>query len=279
MTRTAGRVLRVAALSMVIGTAGCAPGPTRIDAGSAPSVASSAPGPAGHDAGPSPTDVAPSASRTTGSALDQLQGFLQQVDVLDGDLAQAATLVNGDITTSGVRVRPATRRAVEALHEGQRALPGTIPAGLDATLSTAVLTVFQLVTDRARAFDVLPAAPFAATDSSEFGQLRRCLGVGAPALARFPAALARLRAAAAAAPAFTPAAPASRAAAELAVSARWLSQGEECGISAAPGTVPPLKLPKIVWQNTDGTAGTIDGVRFTASYAAASGWTVDIHAG
>lgn len=220
---------------------------------------------------------APVAERAT--ALDGLGAFLAEVDRTDARLHEVAGFVNADVTAKGVRARPQTVAAIYALD--LKPLAKALPAGAGTALTRASMLVFSNLSSRAASFRGVPEG-FAPVGSEEYAHMRECLANGARAQARFAADLAALRRLAAASPAFVPAAAGSRAAGEIALQTALAVGGNTCCGSC--GGYVDDELSPVVWRakedpvegHTDGTIGVIE---FEASYTAAAGWKIELHAG
>ena len=229
--------------------------------------------PAGSKGGAAPT--AP--DRRT--ALAQLQPYLARVDALDATVRRVSAMINADTSSTGVRLRPATRTAIGALQAEVLRTGRALPAGLSASLNRPAVLVFSELASRAAAF-------YGVGDVSRgtdgWARLQGCLAGGARAAARFPADVAALRSLAAAAPAVAVPPASSRTAAEPLVRTQWIWGREACCASCG-GYLADTLVP-IVWHThrttvNGGSDGTVAGVDFAATYRAAGGWTVVIHAG
>ncbi len=265
------RSAAVTAAILVAGLAGCG--------------STVAPGTGGGASSPAPaaTSSAPSATQTSPSAADQLAGFFGAAQLADAQLRHAAALVNEGIGTTSMSFSPAALAAVKALDTAPVAR--AIPAGLPAGLLRRVVLVYSDLESRTASLMSIPRSGYTSgrlpIGSQDGSYIYRCLGNGAPAAARFAADLAAARALAGATPPVTVAAPDSRAAAEVAVQVTFINVGNSGCDSCGGGVLTTLGT--IIWQRhyeAEGrySDGTINGLRFNASYHAGSGWQVQLWA-
>ncbi len=277
-----GPVLSVA-LVFVLAACGSAGQPSGAGrpGGGAPSGTPAASSPAAPSQAGSPA-VPPAGGpgQPRASAADRLSGFLAAAQALDARLHHAAVLVNGGVGRTRLDFPPATQRAVLALSAVP--LARSIPAGLPPELLRRTLLVYSDLVSRERSLGA--AARFVSPmpiGSEEARFVLHALGHGALAAARFDGDLAALRALGRSAPPVTVAAPDSRAAADLAVRVRDIDlRNSGCGSSG--GTVVTT-LAHVVWQpkyerGIGHTDGTINRLRFRASYEAGRGWDVELWA-
>jgi hypothetical protein len=264
---------------LVAGLAGCgstvAPGPGGGASSSAPAATS--PAPAATSPAPAATSPAPPATPPSASAAAQLAGFFAAAQLADARLKRAAALVNEGIGTTSMSFSPAALAAVNALDPTPAAR--AIPAGLPAEMLRRVLLVYSELESRNASLRSISRSGYSSGSLPISGQegsyISSCLGNGAPAAARFGADLAAARALAEAIPPVTVAAPDSRAAAELAVRIAFIN-GWNSGCDSCGGGVLTT-LATVIWQREhvsgDGYSdGTINGLRFSVSYHAGSGW-------
>jgi uncharacterized protein YceK len=214
------------------------------------------------------------------SALAGLAGYLEAVAAADVRIRRVAALVNGDITAAGVRIRPTTAAAIQALDVTDVA--AALPPGMPASLTRAALLVFSELSSRRTAFHGVPLEGLVAAGEPGFARMTACLANGARAAARFGADVAALRTLAAATEPLRRVEPASRAAAEIALRTRYV-QGQNGCCDSCGGYVSDRLVP-IVWNARDlpggvHVDGTIDGIDFEARYRTPGGWQVAIHAG
>jgi hypothetical protein len=278
--RRAGCRAVVAAVAVLVAS-GCGGA-----AGSAAPAGGVASRPAASSSGAAATGVAsaagsaPAGATGTGvSALAALQPYLQQVAARAAQLQQVAALINVDVTPTDIRLRPGTARAIQDAQDST-ALRRAVPAGMSVALTKAALRVFSNLASRAAAFRGVLEAPTPVSAAS-YRSAMACLANGGAAAAGFAADVAALRSLSARSPAFTPAPESSRAAAEIALQADFVGAREAGGDSC--GGYVGDDLQTIVWGHPTGISGpadgTINGVDFSATYHAGTGWAVQIHAG
>lgn len=227
--------------------------------------------------------ASPPASPAASSAATQLAAFFAAAGHADGQLRQAAALVNGDMRGMSMRFTPATIAAVNGIELAP--VVSALPAGLPAGMLRAVLTVYGDLASRSGAFNgvriygssgrELPAGGL------EAQSVLRGLRNGAVAAASFSADLAAARALAQRTPPATVAAPDSRAALELALRLQSIGLHNTC--SEEFGGFAPRSLEPVVWQPGAGQhpshyEGLAGGIRFTADYTVKDGWTIIIYA-
>jgi len=255
---------------------------------SGPGAGASSPAPVPSSPATSPASPVPSspavspvpsspATPPSASAAAQLAGFFAAAQLADARLKRAAALVNEGIGTTGMSFSPAVLAAVKALDPAPVAR--AIPAGLSAGMLRRVLLVYSGLESRTASLMSISRSGYSSGSLPISGQegsyIYGCLGNGAPAAARFDADLAAARALAEAIPPVAVAAPDSRAAAELAVRIAFIN-GWNSGCDSCGGGVFTT-LATVIWQREhvsgDGYSdGTINGVRFSVSYHAGSGW-------
>jgi hypothetical protein len=234
--------------------------------------------PAGSTGTTAPTTIAPPTTQARKTAADGLAGYFAAARLADARIHHAAALINAEIGAAGAPgFSQATKDAVAAADP--LAAAAAIPAGLRPDLMWAVLRVQNDLESRWYAFrpgtDGVLSPP-----GDERSDLMRCLGLGAPAAARFPADLRAARRLAATLPPVRHVPARSRAAANLAVRLRLIvlanSGCENCG-----GYLY-ARLPRVVWRpSTAGDTtfdGTADGILFQARYHPGSGWDVLLNA-
>ena len=279
--RRSAAVLTTTILAAIL--AGCgstvASGPGTGSSSPAPATTSPATSPASPGASSPAASPVPSspAAPPRASAADQLAGFFASAQLADTRLRHAAALVNQGIGPTSMSFSPAALAAVNALDTAPVAR--AIPAGLPAEMLRRVLLVYSDLESRTASLSGIVRSGSSSSPlpiSSEWGRyVYSCLGNGAPAAARFDADLVAARAQAEAIPPVTVAAPASRAAAELAVRVEYINLGNT-GCDSCGGGVLTTLAP-VIWQREhvsgDGYSdGTINGLRFSVSYHAGSGW-------
>lgn len=236
------------------------------------------------------TGAGPGPEATSGarrSALDGLRTYLTRVDGADARIGAAARMINADTTASAMRIRPATRAAIQALtlDDVARALP----AGMTPELTRRALLVYSELSSRRAALTAvggLSPGPdgIAAVRKGTGGWdlVQGCLASGAKAKARFAPDVAALRTLAASSKPFTVPPVSARATAEILVRTVYIDGWNGCCDSC--GGYVTDRLAPVIWQPKDYGSGehvdgTIDGVGFEASYRAATGWRVVVHAG
>lgn len=255
------------------------------------SAEDASPGPAGST---SPTTAPASPSRTpsvspspstgggqgggaTATAATQLAGFVTQARVLDSRLRRASTLINGGVHKDVIILAPATVAAVNDINP--RSLVPRIPSGMSPTLQRAVMLVYSDVVSRRLAMRrVTEYAEYTPLprESTMATELVTSLGNGAPAARRFDRDLAALRDLAAASAPVRVAPQSSRSTAEVLLRTLYIDMLNGGCDSSGGGVL--TKLMPIVWSQTGGFDGTINGIPFKADYAARTGWKVMINA-
>jgi hypothetical protein len=240
-----------------------------------------------------PTTTTASTTTTTArpSAAGDLAAFFASAAASDQRLKAAAALVNGDISRTQLVVTRATEKAIAAAvpTASARAIPAGLPPGL---LLPVLLVQSDLVSRYWAMRGWAPHGLLAPADNANPVPIAdwwaryalTCLGNGAVAAARFDADVAAARAAAAAAPPVTAVPPYSRAAADLAILLNDI-EGRNAGCLSCGGT-RETSLPTIMWYatprpmpNSDKRAdGDIHGIAFSAHYAPAKGWTIEVWA-
>ncbi|GAA4472764.1 hypothetical protein GCM10023170_093000 [Phytohabitans houttuyneae] len=210
------------------------------------------------------------------SAADQLADFFVAATRLDADLRDAAKRINGGVRRDVVALDPATVAAVRAIRP--QALVGTIPGGMERELLRSVMLLYseivsrRLAMNRVVSFAASAPLPRAGTDAQE---LIDCLGNGAPAARRFAGDLAQVRALASSSEPIAVAPRDSLATAEVAVRARYID-ALNGGCDTCGGGVLTRLVP-VVWKRQGGLDGTVGGVPFAATFAAGSGWQVQLN--
>lgn len=263
---------------LAAGLAGCGStvAPGAGGGASSPAAATTPPAPAITSPGQAPT-------QPHASAASQLAGFLAAAGLADAQLRHAAALVNEGIGASSMSFSPATLAAVKALDPAPVAR--AIPAGLPPELLRRVVLAYSDLESRTASLRGILQSGYASgrlpISSQDGSYIQRCLGNGAPAAARFAADLAAVRSLAEATPPVTVAAPDSRAAAEVAVQITFINVGNSGCDSCGGGVL--TTLPRIVWQRQyepEGrySDGTVNGLRFNASYHPGTGWQVQLWA-
>jgi hypothetical protein len=273
---TAVLVLTVAAAALAAGCTGSPAGTAGPPRGPTASAGSTAAGPPPITSGPGgstpstppsiPYRPTPAVDRRP-TATDSLAGFFAAARTDDARIRAAARAVNREIGPTFIHVTRATVHTVTASTPDRSAR--AIPAGLDADLLRATLTVYSDLATRASALN--PTLDFIGIDESRprtdpevvgfLDGLRR----GSLVARGYPADLAAAQALAAARPPVVPARPDSRTAAGLAVRIALVKIANGCN----GGNPPVLRyLVPIIWKTTvtpDGRRhdGTYGGIPFT----------------
>ncbi|MGZ4712408.1 MAG: hypothetical protein ACXVJ7_17455 [Acidimicrobiia bacterium] len=213
------------------------------------------------------------------SAADDLAGYFGAAEATSHALAAAARKINEGVGRDRLSFDQATVDAIAAADPAPAAK--LIPAGLDPTLMQAVLVTQSELTSRYFAMRLIRVGVFP-TNESEGKEMLLCLGLGASPAARFAADLTSAKALAASSPEVTSVTPDSRPAAELAIRLQDILL-RNSGCASCGGSVI-TELAPVVWAQQPSFAGdrpwdgTVGGVRFRATYAPASGWSVELNA-
>ena len=213
------------------------------------------------------------------SATADLAAFIARAEAADRQLRLAAALVNGNLRAGPTAVLPRTTQAVQSIDTG--VVADAIPAGLDRSLMTAVLTVDSGLLSRQEAlrggYESAISSPPGTTYPSRQDGLR-CLGNGAAAARRFAADLARLRTLAASHPALRPGAASAKDAVELEAqySLAWLDNN----CSDVCGGYVLTELAPISWDKVTPTEvhGSISQIKFVAVRQLNGRWRVELEA-
>jgi len=212
------------------------------------------------------------------SAADDLAPFFAASVEVDQKLQVAADAVNARIGADTVSFDQATRDAIAA--SSPDAVAATIPAGMGPELEQAVLLVYSDLVSRFQSLNDRLCVTEEPYPRSELDP--RCFAAGHVAAGRFDADLAAARAAAAAAPPVVVAASDSRAAAELALRIYWTDLANGC--AAGGGGYLATKPIVVVWKSEPQVGGgppwdgRADDLPFRATYAAPTGWKIELNA-
>jgi hypothetical protein len=274
----ARRATAVLAVLVVTGATACAG--TR-DTGEAPAAAAgTTTGAATPSPSPSATQATPSPGPTLAlTAEEAVAAFVGAATAADAALRLAATHIDGAVSTGAVTLDEETVAAVRAIDLA--AVRASIPAGLPAAVLEPVLVVYgDLASRHAAMADAGVAARTHPRPGTEADELLACLPHGSVAAARFAADLDAVHAAARSTPAPAAVAPDARAGAELAARLAEITlRNTGCGTC---GGFVPTDLSDVVWEDAapDATmlSGTVAGTRVDATYTAAGGWVVELHA-
>jgi hypothetical protein len=284
-SRAPTAVLALAVASAAL-AAGCSrdPGPTTVGAPAVPqaSVADSNRASSNTPRVRPPTPTSAPSTRPqpdpAPTAAADLAAFFAAADVADARIRAAAAAINRDIGPTTAHVRRSSRTLI--LASSPRPAAKAIPAGMPPDLQRAVLLVHSELVARAAAFngvDTTQTLPLTDPDSV---RMLSAFRVGSVIAHRYPADLATARALAQASPPIRTVSPDSRQAAELALQIAIIN-GENNGCASSGGylyTAPrPIRWKTIVtdYGRFDGTIG---GIMFATTYAAANGWNVELNA-
>lgn len=225
---------------------------------------------------PAVTTAPPSPEPGSGSAADALVPFFAAVADIDARLSTAAAAVNAGLTDQEATFDQQTIDLVDAA--APWAAAQAIPAGLDPATEQAVLLVYS---DLASRFGALRGG-----DCLQVGTVPRsslnadCFVRGHEPKARLSADVAAARAIAESS-AFTAPSPDSRAAAEVRLRVEYINKANlGCGTMGGFLATGPLPVQWSTEPSGDPqlppTDGTVNGVRFRATYTGAAGWTVEL---
>ncbi len=267
----------VVAVMLTLLVASCGGGPATSQGGSGPGSAG---------AGSSPTSVTTTTTTTTTttsrpSSLDDLKAFFTAASGVDTGLRAAAIAVNGGIGTDRIEFDQAVVDAVHAADPG--AVAAALVAGLPPPLLQSALVVYNDLVSRRGAFNGVTVGTFTPSDY-DYTYNRMCLRNGSAPAARFADDLAASERLAATLPPVGPAAPDSLAAEELAVRLMWIELGNNgcagCGGFVVKDLVPLTRYAVPVTPPGSPTPadGNIDGIPFSATYVAGTGWDVVLQA-
>jgi hypothetical protein len=256
---------KAATVLLVVALAGC--GPEATKAGSPPTTAQ-APSSTGATTLTVPSTTTPSPLPT---AYDQLAGFVQAAQKMDGQLRYAAKLINGTGPPWPVPLSPGVVSAVQAADLQPVAL--AIPPGLSSELLRQTILVYSDLASRRFAMRWFgpDGVPYVGTAGQ--AALLNSLTNGAPAAARFSSDLDGLTKTARVSSPVTISGAVSRHAAELLLLVQW-TNGLNAGCASTGGTIVTT-LPAIVWATRGDVDGTIAGVGFKAQLVDGS-WQVQI---
>lgn len=224
---------------------------------------------------PGPESAA-TAQPSTGSAAQALVPFFAAVAGIDSALQAAAAAVNAGIGEQTVTVDRATIDLVDAAAPWPAA--AAVPAGLDQATEQAVLLVYSDLVSR---YGALRGG-----DCLQLGTVPRdalnadCFVRGHDAKVRLPGDVEAAQAAAAASTLTTPD-PGARAAAEVRLRLASIEKAN-LGCGTMGGLIATDPLP-VVWASEPAgdpamppTEGTVNGIRFRATYDDSAGWSVEL---
>ncbi len=286
-------VLAVALAALLAPAAACRDSGTPSAGGTVPgtpapatSTAPAATGtPTGAASSSRPTSPAPtSPSRTSGStrpaatAAADLAAYARAARRVDDLLHNAATKINGGITSTEIRVDAATSQAVREADPGLAA--AAIPPGMNSALLRATLLVQSDLIVRRAAFNRFSYGGVFPRDQEPGSGMLGCLANGAKGAARFDADLAALESLAARSAPVRVAAADSQAAAEIAVRVRQLMLAHN-GCAGCGRTIQPELVP-MTWSRVpvhgSRAEGVIGAIGFEAEYTPSNGWTAVVFA-